>query len=149
MNGIGKRAHVLKHSHGRCVIVALNKNFINSLFGTVIELFYLLSSTNQYFFTLCIMVQYFMKNVYHHKYIHVYIYIDDDGSGVFPKQNVRKIHNSKYQLTNSNRYYVIKNDHIKDTRIRQTYSRIKQRETGYVYITGSPYRDAEGLSQLR
>ena len=26
MNDIGKRAHVLKHSHGRCVVGALDKN---------------------------------------------------------------------------------------------------------------------------
>ena len=43
----------------------------------------------------------------------------------------------------------MKNDYIKDTRIRQTYSRRKRKETGYVYITSSSYRDAEGLSQLR
>ena len=59
------------------------------------------------------------------------------------------MYNSKYQLTYSNRYYVIKNKYIKDTRIRQTYSGRKQKATGYVYITDSPYRDAEGSSQLR
>ena len=48
-------------------------------------------------------------------------YIDDDGSVVFPKQQVRKKYNSKYQLTYSNRYYVMEHDYIKYTRIRQTY----------------------------
>ena len=43
----------------------------------------------------------------------------------------------------------MKNDYIKDTRKSLTYSRRKQKATGYVYITGSPYRDAKGLSQLR
>ena len=43
----------------------------------------------------------------------------------------------------------MKNDYIKDTRIRRTYSGRKRKATGYVLITGSPYRDAEGLSQLR
>ena len=43
----------------------------------------------------------------------------------------------------------MKNDYIKDTRIRWTYSGRKRRATGYVYLNGSPYRDAEGLSQLR
>ena len=93
------------------------------------------------------MVQDFMTNKYHHKIRK--IYIDDDGSGVSPKQEVRKKYNSKYQLTYSNRYYVMKNDFIKDTRIRQTCSGIKQREKGYVYITGLPYRDAEVSSHLR
>ena len=65
MNDIGKRAHVLKHSHGRCVVGPFDFFNVKALFGMVIELFYLLSSTNQYFFTLCIMVQYFMTNIYH------------------------------------------------------------------------------------
>ena len=42
----------------------------------------------------------------------------------------------------------MKNDYIKDTRICQTYSGRKRKATVYVYITGSPYRDAEGPSQL-
>ena len=59
------------------------------------------------------------------------------------------MYNSKYQLTYSNQYYVMKNDYIKDTRIRRTHSVRKQKATGYVYITGSLYRDAEVLSQLK
>ena len=43
----------------------------------------------------------------------------------------------------------MKNDYIKDTRIRRTYSGRKRKATGYVLITGSPYRDAEGSPQLR
>ena len=69
---------------------------------------------------------------------------DDDESGVFPKKQVRKMYNSKYQLTYSNIYYVMKNDYIKDTRIHWTYSGRKRKATGYVYITGSPYSYAEG-----
>ena len=38
---------------------------------------------------------------------------------------------------------------IKDTRIRQIYLGRKLKATGYVYITGSPYCDAEGLSHIR
>ena len=41
-----------------------------------------------------------------------------------------------------------KNDYIKDTKIRRTYSGRKLRAAGYVYLNGSPYRYAEGLSQL-
>ena len=63
MNNIGKRAHVLKHSHGRCVVGPFDNFFTKDLFGLVIELFYILSSTNQYFFTLYIMVQDFMTNI--------------------------------------------------------------------------------------
>ena len=75
--------------------------------------------------------------------------MDDDGSGVFPKQKFGKLYNTKYKNTYSNRYYVLKNDYIKDTRIRWTYSGRKQRATCYVYPKGSPYHDAEGSSQLR
>ena len=43
----------------------------------------------------------------------------------------------------------MKNDYIKDTRIRQTCSGRKQKATCYILLTGSPYRDAEGSSQVR
>ena len=64
--------------------------------------------------------------------------MDDDGSGVFPKQKIRKLYNEKYHETYSNIYYVLKNDYLKDTRIRRTYPGIKLRETGYVYLKSSP-----------
>ena len=67
----------------------------------------------------------------------------------FQNKNVRKIYNSKYQQNDSNLYYVLKNDYITNTRIRPTYSGRKRRATGYVYLNGSPYRDDEGLSQLK
>ena len=51
--------------------------------------------------------------------------------------------------TYPNQYYVLKSNYIKDTIIRQTYSGIKLRVTGYVYLNGSPYRDSEESSQLR
>ena len=44
---------------------------------------------------------------------------------------------------------MIKTDYIKDRIMCRKYSGRKRNVTGYVYITGSPYRDAEGLSQLR
>ena len=43
----------------------------------------------------------------------------------------------------------MKNYYIKDTRIHRTYSGRKRKATGYVLLTGSPYRDAEVSSQLR
>ena len=75
--------------------------------------------------------------------------MDDDGSGISPKQKFRKLYKETYQKTYSNWYYVTKNDYIKDTRIRRTYSGRKLRETGYVYLKCSPYPDAEGSSHLR
>ena len=44
-------------------------------------------------------------------------YIDDNGSRIFPKQNIRNIYNAKYQETYSNQYYVLKINYIKYTRI--------------------------------
>ena len=43
---------------------------------------------------------------------------------------------------------MLKNDYIKDIRMRQTYSGRKLKATGYVLITGSPYCDAEVYPQL-
>ena len=42
-----------------------------------------------------------------------------------------------------------KKDYTKDRRIRQTYSGRKKKATGYVLLTGSPYRDAEGSPHHR
>ena len=76
-------------------------------------------------------------------------YMDDDGSGVLPKILVRKWYNARYQKNYSNRDYFLKNDYIKDTIMRRTYSGRKRRATCYVLITGSPYRDAEGSPHHR
>ena len=43
----------------------------------------------------------------------------------------------------------MKHDYIKDTIICWTYSGRKRKATGFVLLTGSPYLDAEGSSQLR
>ena len=36
INDIGKRAHVMKHSHGNCVIGSFDKFYMKALFGTVV-----------------------------------------------------------------------------------------------------------------
>ena len=50
----------------------------------------------------------------------------------------------KISKTYSNHDFVVQNNCIKDTIMRRTYSGRKRKATGYVLITGSPYRDAEG-----
>ena len=75
--------------------------------------------------------------------------IDDDGNGVFTKQNIRQPYNTEYQRTYSNRYYVLKKDYVKYTRNRWTYLEKKQRSIFFVYLKGPPYRNAEGPSQPR
>ena len=75
--------------------------------------------------------------------------IDDDGSGFLPKQMVRKKYNARNQNTYSNRNFVLQNDYIKDRIIHRTYSGRKRKATGYVLITGSTYRDAEGSPHHR
>ena len=64
MNYIGKIAHVLKHSPGRCVVGAPDKkNYMKYLFVLDPEQFYPLFYTNKHLFTLYIMVQNFIKNI--------------------------------------------------------------------------------------
>ena len=78
-----------------------------------------------------------------------YKYFDDDGSRVLPKIFVKEWYNKKYQKSYSNRDFVQKNDHIKDIIIHRKYSGRKGKATGYVLITGSTYRDAEGSPHQR
>ena len=93
----GKRAHVLKHSHGRCVIGSFDKILHEGSIwtGRRAVLSFILHKS---------IFLHFVHNGtrFYEKYIsskHKKIYIDDDGSVVFPKKQVRKKYNSKYQLT--------------------------------------------------
>ena len=119
MNDIGKRAHVMKHSHGRCVVGDFDKilNEGSIWTGHRSALSFILHKS---------IFIHFVHNgtIFYEKYITPYDkkkYIDDDGSDVFPKKKVIKVYNAKYQNNYSNRYYVLKNYYVKDTRIRQTY----------------------------
>ena len=62
--------------------------------------------------------------------------MNDDGSGVLPRILVRKWYNAIYQNNYSNLHDVLKNDFIKDIRMRRTYSRRRRKATGRVLITG-------------
>ena len=145
MNDIGKIAQVLKHSYWRCVIGSFDKILQEGSIWTGHKdvLSFILHKS------ICL---HFVHNGtrFYEKYIsskNGIKYFDDDGSGFIPKQLVRKKYNSRYQKTDSNQYYVLKNDYINDTRMRRTYSGRKRKATGYVLITGSPYRNAEGSPQ--
>ena len=70
-------------------------------------------------------------------------YFDDNGSGILPKIVAKKWKKNSDRRSYSHRKYVLKNDYIKDRRIRRTCSGRKQKTAGYVLLTGSPYRDAE------
>ena len=100
MNDIEKRAHVLKHSHGRCVIVFFDKILHEGSIwtGHIAVLQFILHKS---------IFLHFVYNgaIFYEKYIsskNKKKYMDDDRSGGFPKQEVRKKYNSKYQLTYSN-----------------------------------------------
>ena len=56
MNDIGKRAHVLKHSHGRYMVGDFDKNLHEGYIWTKPRTVLSFPSTNQYFFTLYIMI---------------------------------------------------------------------------------------------
>ena len=97
MNDIRKRAHVLKHSHGRCVVGSFDKNLHEGYICTghrAVLSFILHKSIFLHFVH--------HGTIFYDKYIssdNKKKYIDDDGSGFFSKQNVRKLYNSKYQKT--------------------------------------------------
>ena len=61
---IGKRSHIIKHSHVRCVVGAFDKNLHEGYIWNGPRDIISFPSTNQYFFTLYIMVQNFMTNIY-------------------------------------------------------------------------------------
>ena len=71
-------------------LVPLIKIYMKYPFGLDPEQFFLLSYTKQYFFTLYIMVKNYYNNI---NTDDRKIYIDDDGSGIFPKQKYRKLYN--------------------------------------------------------
>ena len=137
----------MKHSHGRCVVGDFDKSLHEGSIqtGHRCVLYFILHKSISIHFV-------HNSTRFYDKYVssgNKKIYIDDDGSGVFPKQKVINLYNSKYQKNYSNQYYVLKKDYIKDTRIRLTYSRRKRKVIDYVYLNGSPYRDAKGSLQLR
>ena len=91
MNDMGKIAHVLKHSHGRCDIGAFDKLLHEGYIwtgNTAVLLFILHKSIFLHFVHNG--TRFYDKNIIIRKKEK---YIDDDGSGVFPKQNFRNIYN--------------------------------------------------------
>ena len=106
MNDIGKRAHVLNHSHRRWVVGSLDKNLHGGFIWTG-------HRSVLYFILHRSIFLYFVHNGtrFYDKYItsdNGKKDIDDNGSGVFPKQKVINLYNAKYQKTYSNLYYVVK-----------------------------------------
>ena len=147
MNDIGKIAHVLKHSHGRCMVGDLGKILHEGSICTGHR------SVLSFILKKSILIHFVHHGtIFDDKYITSEDrkkYIDHDGNGVFTKQNIRQPYNTEYQRTYSNRYYVLKKDYVKYTRNRWTYLEKKQRSIFFVYLKGPPYRNAEGPSQPR
>ena len=136
MDDIGKRAHVLKHSHERYVVGAFNKILLEESIWTVPRALLYFTLNKSTFL-------HFMRHgtkVYE-KYINNddrKKYIDDNGSGIFPKQNVRKLYNEKYHYTYGNRNYVVSAPYIRHTRIQRVYPGRKLKATCFIYLQGSP-----------
>ena len=100
MNYIGKREHFIKNSHGRCLVGAFDKKIHGgSIYtGPRAVLYFILNKSIFLHF-----INHGTK--FYYKYIKPAdkkIYIDGDGSGIFPKQNVRNIYNAKYHGTYAN-----------------------------------------------
>ena len=104
INDVGKRAHVLKHSHGRCVIGSFNtilhegslwnghRAIISFILHKSIFLHFVHNGTKVY-----------------DKYISTknrLNYFDDNGSGVLPKIIAKKWFNTKDHRSYSHREYV-------------------------------------------
>ena len=88
MNDIGNRAHVLKHSHGRCVIGSFDKILHEGSIwtGHRAVLFFIINKS---------IFIHFVHNdtIFYEKYMsskNKNKCIDDYGSGVSPKKEVRK-----------------------------------------------------------
>ena len=100
MNDIGKTAHVLKYSDGRCVVGAFDKiiheDSIWTGYRSVLSFILHKSIFLHFLHHGTIFCDKYITSDYRKKYM------DDDGSGVFPEQNVIKIYNEKYQKTYSN-----------------------------------------------
>ena len=121
MNDIGKRAHVLKHSHGKCVVGAFDKYLheVSIWTGHRSSLSFILHKSIFIYFV-------HHGTGFYEKYItsdHRKKYMDDHGSGALPKQMARKLYNENYQNTYSNRYYILKKDYIK---IQESVSNIQE-----------------------
>ena len=101
LNDIGKIAHVLKHSHGRCVIGSFDKILHEGSLWT----------SHRALISFVLHKSIFLHFVHNGtKFYDKYIltknrlkYIDDDVSGVLPKILVRKWYNARYQFFYSNR----------------------------------------------
>ena len=120
MNDIGKREHVINHSQIRCVVGAFDKSLHKVYIWTV---------------TGAVLSSFLHKSIYlqfvHHgtklydkyrKYDDRNKYINDDGSGIFPKLNVINLDNAKYHATYDNNFFVLNRNYIKGTRIHWVYS---------------------------
>ena len=88
MNNIGKRAHVLKHSHGRCVVGPLDKILYEGSICT----------GHRYVLSFILHKSIFLHFVHHStRFYDKYItsddrkkYMDDDGSGVFQNKRLKR-----------------------------------------------------------
>ena len=119
INDIGKRAHVLKHSHVRCVVGDFDKILHEGSIwnGTRAVLYFILHKSI------------FIHFVHHStSFYDKYIAsddknkcIDDDASRIFAKQTVINLYYEKHQKKYYNKYYVLKSDYIKYTRMRWTH----------------------------
>ena len=86
MNNIGKRAHVMKHSHERCVVGAFDKIIHKGSIwtGHISVLSFILHKSGFIHFVN-------HGTIFYDKYLASYDrkkYMDDDGSGIFPKKKL-------------------------------------------------------------
>ena len=129
-------------------LVPLIKICVKDIFVTDPELFFRLYPPQINIYLLCTSWYNILWKIYN-IWWQIYIYIDDYGGRIFQIIIIENFKMKNIKKTYSNWYYVIKSYFIKDTIILRKYSGRKQKATGFVYLKFSPYRDAEGSSQLK
>ena len=129
---MGKRAHVFKNSHRRCAVGAFDKSLHEGYIWT----------SHRAVLSFILHKSIFIHFVHHGKtFYDRFICSDarkkgvlDDGSGVKSEQKFRKLYYSKYLETCVHINYVLSIYYIKHMRIRQTYSGIKRKATGFCIL---------------
>ena len=105
MNDIGKRAHVLNNSHGKCVDGAFDKILHEGSIWADHRTVLLFILHKSIFLHFAHHGTRFMTNIYHQIIERNILMMM--GVLFFLKQEIRRLYNTKYQNTISNQYYVL------------------------------------------
>ena len=139
---LGIRAHALKYLHGRMIFGPFEKIYHEgTLWRGHRELISFVLTKQRFLHFYC------RGDWFYNRYINKTIktkYLDDDGSGVKPEHFPTKI-----GIRSSYGYDPIQKMWDRDLKITNHNFGRKIKSTGYIYLTGSKYCEAEGYLNLR